>query len=105
MLEEETQDSLVLFPIYRKNSDVSRVGDFYEKDRVFHIGVCKVSFDINRKHIVVSSRDSSCVPNVQNVCGFGSMYLILQFTSHAITLNSSLMLRLLVYVLLSCSPS
>jgi len=34
MLEEETQDSLVLFPIYSKNFDVSRVGDFYEKDRV-----------------------------------------------------------------------
>jgi len=104
MLEEETQDSLVLFPIYRKNSDVSRVGDFYEKDRVFHIGVCKVSFHSNRKHIV-SSQDSSCVPSVQNVCGFGSIHLILQFTRHAITLNSSLMLRLPVYVLLSCSPS
>ena len=34
MLEEETQDSLALFPIYRKNLDVSRVGDFYEKYRV-----------------------------------------------------------------------
>jgi len=32
MLEEETQDSLALFPIYSKNLDVSRVGDFYEKD-------------------------------------------------------------------------
>ena len=35
MREEETQGSLVLFPIYRKNSDVKRVGDFYQKDRVF----------------------------------------------------------------------
>ena len=34
MLVEETQDSLALFPIYSKNLDVSRVGYFYEKDRV-----------------------------------------------------------------------
>ena len=79
--------------------------EIFMKKQSSHIGVCKVSFDSNRKHIVVSSQDSSCVPNVQNVCGFGSMYLILKFTSHAITLNSSLMLRLPVYVLLSCSPS
>ena len=31
MLVEETQDSLALFPIYSKNLDVSRVGDFYKK--------------------------------------------------------------------------
>ena len=42
MLEEETQGSLVLFPIYRKNSDVKRVGDFYKKKQSFHIGLCKV---------------------------------------------------------------
>jgi len=46
MLEEETQDSLVLFPIYRKNSDVSRVGDFYQKRQSFHIGLCKVFFTV-----------------------------------------------------------
>ena len=46
MLEEETQDSLVLFPIYRKNSDVSRVGDFYEKDRVFILVYVKFLFTV-----------------------------------------------------------
>ena len=46
MLEEETQDSLVLFPIYRKNSDVSGVGDFYEKDRVFILVYVKFLFTL-----------------------------------------------------------
>jgi len=67
MLEEETQGSLVLFPIYRKNSDVKRVGDFYQKDRVFILAYVKC-FDSNRKY-TVSSQDSSCVSNVQNICG------------------------------------
>jgi hypothetical protein len=67
MLEEETQGSLVLFPIYRKNSDVKRVGDFYQKDRVFILVYVKF-FHSNRKY-TVSSQDSSCVSNVQNVCG------------------------------------
>jgi hypothetical protein len=72
---------------------------FIKKDRVFILVYVKF-FHSNRKHIV-SSQDSSCVSNVQNVCGFGSIHLVLQFTRHAITLNSSLMLRLPVYVLLS----
>jgi hypothetical protein len=105
MLVEETQDNLALFPIYSKNLDVSRVGYFYEKDRVLILVHVKFLFDSNRKHVVVSSQDSLRVPIVQNVCGFGPMYLILQFTGHTITLNSSLMLRLPVYGLLSCSPS
>ena len=46
MLEEETQDSLVLFPINRKNSDVKRVGDFYEKDRVFILVYVKFLFTV-----------------------------------------------------------
>ena len=66
MLEEETQGILVLFPIYRKNSDVKEVGDLYKKQS-FHIGLCK-DFDSNRKD-TFSSQDSSCVSNVQNICG------------------------------------
>ena len=66
MLEEETQDSLDLFPIYRRNSDVLRVGDFIIRQS-FHIGFVKC-FRSNRKY-TVSSQDSSCVSNVQNVCG------------------------------------
>lgn len=46
MLEEETQDSLVLFPIYSKNFDVSRVGDFYEKDRVLILVYVKFLFTV-----------------------------------------------------------
>ena len=46
MLEEETQDSLVLFPINGKNSDVSRVGDFYEQDRVFILVYVKFLFTV-----------------------------------------------------------
>jgi hypothetical protein len=68
MLVEETQDSLALFPIYSKNLDVSRVGYFYEKDRVLILVYVKFLFDSNRKHVVVSSQDSLSVPNVQNVC-------------------------------------
>jgi len=60
MLEEETQGSLVLFPIYRKNSDVKEVGDFY-KNRVFILAYVKY-FDSNRKD-TFSSQDSSCVSN------------------------------------------
>ena len=38
MLVEETQDSFsVGFPIYSEDLDVIQVGDFYKKDRVFHI--------------------------------------------------------------------
>ena len=100
MLEEETQDSLVLFPIYSKNSDVSRVVDFYEKDRVFILVYVKFLFTVIES-LLFLPKIHPVSHMFQNVCGFGSMHLILQFTRHAITLNSSLMLRLPVYVLLS----
>ena len=55
MLEEETQDSLVLFPIYRKNSDVLRVG-YLCKRQSFYWFMYK-AFYSNRK-TAYSSQDS-----------------------------------------------
>ena len=44
-------------------------------------------FDSNRKD-TFSSQDSSCVSNAQSICGLVFINLVLQFTKHAITLNS-----------------
>ena len=86
MLEEETQGSLVLFPIYRKNSDVKKGWRFLSKNRVFILAYVKC-FDSNRKD-TFSSQDSSCVSNAQSICGLVFILLVLQFTKYSITLNS-----------------
>ena len=69
MLEEETQDSLVLFPIYRKNSDVSRVGDFYEKDRVFILVYVKFLFTVIESILFL--------PKIHRVFQVFRMYVVL----------------------------
>ena len=69
MLEEETQDSLVLFPIYRKNSDVSRVGDFYEKDRVFILVYVKFLFTVIESLLFL--------PKIHRVSQMFRMYVVL----------------------------
>ena len=69
MLEEETQDSLVLFPIYRKNSDVSRVGDFYEKDRVFILVYVKFLFTVIESILFL--------PKIHRVSQMFRMYVVL----------------------------
>ena len=69
MLEEETQDSLVLFPIYRKNSDVSSVGDFYEKDRVFILVYVKFLFTVIESILFL--------PKIHLVSQMFGMYVVL----------------------------
>ena len=69
MLEEETQDSLVLFPINRKNSDVSRVGDFYEKDRVFILVYVKFLFTVIESLLFL--------PKIHRVSQMFRMYVVL----------------------------
>jgi hypothetical protein len=69
MLEEETQDSLVLFPINRKNSDVSRVGDFYEQDRVFILVYVKFLFTVIESLLFL--------PKIHPVSQMFRMYVVL----------------------------
>ena len=69
MLEEETQDSLVLFSINRRNSDVSRVGDFYEKDRVLILVYVKFLFTVIESILFL--------PKIHRVSQVFRMYVVL----------------------------
>ena len=103
MLFEETQNSIALFPIYSKNLDVSRVGDFLWKRLSSHIGICTFSYCSNSKRLLFLLKILNRL-YCSNVMVFCFVNVLIQPCYNIITQNSFSMLWLPV-CLASCGFS